>query len=151
MKARIYFSRFFCKINYQTNALHIQISGLSIPTGRVSLAEYQYTQGLLPQLFQDTQTQTSVPAASTSFVGTQMDGRLWSQMFRQGPSEVTLLVVVCPFLYSNPNFGIVKFINYGCLQTGFVKLKMESYVYLWYFQICVVLVPSAPTFAWDYR
>ena len=54
-------------------------------------------------------------------------------MFSSGASEVTLLVVVGPFLYLNSNFGIVKFINYGCIQMGFVKLKVESYVYLWYF------------------
>jgi len=36
-------------------------------------------------------------------------------------------------------------------STWFVKLKVKSVVYWLYFQICVVLVPSAPTFAWDYR
>ena len=39
------------------------------------------------------------------------------------------MVVVSPFLYSNSNFGIVKFTNYGCIQMGFVKLKVEVYVY----------------------
>ena len=39
------------------------------------------------------------------------------------------MVVVCPFLYSNSNFGIVKFTNYGCIQTGFVKLKVEVHVF----------------------
>jgi len=36
------------------------------------------------------------------------------------------LVVVYPFLYSNSNSGIVKFTNYGCIQMGFVKLKVEN-------------------------
>ena len=39
------------------------------------------------------------------------------------------LVIVDPFLYSNLIFGIVKFIGYVCIQTWFVKLKVESYVY----------------------
>jgi hypothetical protein len=51
----------------------------------------------------------------------------------------------------NSDFSIVKFVNYVFIQTWFVKLKVKSYVYLLYFQIRVMLVPSAPTFAWDYR
>ena len=39
------------------------------------------------------------------------------------------LVVVDHFLYSNFIFGIVKFIGYVCIQTWFVKLKVESYAY----------------------
>ena len=39
------------------------------------------------------------------------------------------LLVVDPFLYSDLIFGIVKFIGYVCIQTWFVKLKVESYVY----------------------
>ena len=51
----------------------------------------------------------------------------------------------------NQDFSIAKFVNYVFIQTGFVKLKVKFYVYLLYIQICVVLVPSASTFAWDYR
>ena len=62
--------------------------------GRVNLAEYYYTQSLLPQLFQDTRTLTSVPAALSSSVGTQWDGRLWSPTPSQGTSRCTLVADV---------------------------------------------------------
>ena len=51
----------------------------------------------------------------------------------------------------DPNFSNAKFVNYVFIQTWFVKLKVKSYVYLLYFQLCVVLVPYAPTFVWDFR
>ena len=51
----------------------------------------------------------------------------------------------------NQDFSIAKFVNYVFIQTRFVKLKDKFYVYLLYIQMCVVLVPSAPTFVWDYR
>ena len=50
----------------------------------------------------------------------------------------------------NQDFSISKFVKYVFIQTRFVKLKVKFYVYLLYIQTCVVLVPSAPTFAWDY-
>ena len=49
------------------------------------------------------------------------------------------LLVVDPFLYWDLIFGIVKFIGYVCIQTWFVKLKVESYVYYCIFKYMLCL------------
>ena len=125
-------------------AVHVQVGAMYTPS-RVSLVEYQYTQRLLTQLFQDTRTQTFVPAALSSSTGTQRDERLWSQTLSQGSPQGTLLVVGGPFLFSNPNFGIVKFINYVCMQIWFVNLKAESCVYycIFKFMSCLYYLRSS--------
>ena len=54
------------------------------------------------------------------------------------------MVVVDPFLYSDLIFGIVKFIGYVCIQTWFVKLKVESYVYCCIFECISCLYHLRP-------
>ena len=54
------------------------------------------------------------------------------------------LVVVDPFLYSDLIFGIVKFIGYVCIQTWFVKLKVESFVYYCIFECMSFLYHLRP-------
>ena len=123
---------FFCKINHQLKALHVQICGLSIPNSRVSLAEYQLLRAFVETLFQDTQTQTYVPAALSSSVGTQRDGRLWSQTLSQGTPRCPLVVVVGPLC--EPQFRQYKVVNYVCIQIWFVKFMAESCVYCCIFE-----------------
>ena len=54
------------------------------------------------------------------------------------------LEVVDYFLYSNLIFGIVKFIGYVCIQTWFVKLKVESFVYYCIFECMSCLYHLRP-------
>ena len=54
------------------------------------------------------------------------------------------MIVVGPYLELKPDFSNAKFVNYVFIKTWFVKLKVKTYVYLLYFQIRVVLIPSAP-------
>ena len=84
---------------------------------------------------------------SNSSGGTRRDVKLWTQTFRYGTTWCKLVVVAGPFLYSNLSFGIVRFVNYVGIKIWFVKLMARSRVFCCIFRICVVLVPSALTFA----
>ena len=56
---------------------------------------------------------------------------------------------------------VVRLVSHVCIWTWFVKLLylnsvcksyvLYYYVALLYFQVFVTLVPSAPTFVWDYQ
>ena len=123
---------FFLQNNHQPNVLHVQVCGLSYTTCRVSLAEYQLLRALVEILFQDTRMQTSVPAALSPSVGTQRNGRLWSQTPSQGTPRCPLMVVVGPLC--EPQFRQCKVVNYVCIQIWFVKFMAESCVYCCIFE-----------------
>ena len=72
---------------------------------------------------------TSVPAALSSSVVMQRDGRLWSQTLSLGSPRRINVVVVDSYLCSNPNFSNVKFVNYVFIQTWFEIFIVESCVY----------------------
>ena len=119
----------FCKMSHQPGNFACLDMWAKYTHRRVSLAEYQLFRAFVVTLFQDTQTQTSVPAALSSSVGTQRDEKLWSQTLSQVAPRCPLVVVVDLFPLCESQFRQCKVINYVCIQIWFVKLMVESCVY----------------------
>jgi hypothetical protein len=131
-------------------------------------------------IFQDRQKLTSAPAVSSSSAGMQRGERWWSETetprLRSGRLHTLgqsvqllnfwLVMVNQGFMQASVvvGYSLLKLSDIGCKVVNYAKFVDYSYIWtrvvkpnVWYsygvyiFKYYVVLVPSAPSFAWDFR